>query len=157
MSEANDARPADPTVIDALAAGIATSIRQAALAEDRLTTFAFREDGPARAASPPPSPRSFVRRVLAAAGDPTTVRLLELAGDEGVPMTELLEHADLGADPGDRVALAERVAAAAACGLVGRELESDRVARTPLGSALLRLVRALEAGVAAAGAVEVRR
>jgi hypothetical protein len=50
----------------------------------------------------------------------------------------------LGLDPGDRVALAARVGALAAAGLVGRELESDRVTATPLGEAVLDLIDDIE-------------
>jgi hypothetical protein len=149
MTGQPDDRPADETVIEALAVGIRTSIRQATLAEDRLTAFAFHETGPDHRLPPVSSRRYFVGRVLGMAGDPATVRLLELARGGGVAMGELVERADLGIEPGDRVALAERIASAAACGLLGRELEGDRVACTPLGSALLDLVNALEARLAA--------
>lgn len=150
-------RSADAALIDDLVAGIGLSVRQAALAEERLAAFAFHEGGPSRELSPPSSGRYFIGRALAAAGDPALVRLLELCGAAGVSMTDLLEQGDLGVQPGDRVALAERVAEGAARGLVTRELEGDRVARTPLGSALLGLVDALEARLGEAGQAEVTR
>jgi hypothetical protein len=141
----------DGGVIGALAAGLGTWIAQAMRAEDRLATFAFREGGPPVDVPAPTSLRYFIGRLLGAAGDPATLRLLEATRSGGVPLDELLSRDDLGVERGDRVALAERIADAAAGGLVGRELEADRVACTPLGTALLDLVEALEAGVRGAG------
>ena len=51
----------------------------------------------------------------------------------------------------DRLVAADRVGRLASAGLVGRELESDRVALTPLGEALLDLVADLERRVGASG------
>jgi len=149
MTDRAVVRPPDEAVIEALTDGIRASIRRATLAEDRLTSFAFHEDQRDRDVPRSSSYRFFVARLLGAAGDPATVRLLELTVGQAVPMAELALRSDLGVEPGDRVALAERIASAAACGLVARELEGDRVACTPLGAALLQLVETLERRVGA--------
>jgi len=146
-------RPDDGALVGALSAGLGAWIAQAMRAEDRLATFAFREGGPRVDLPAPTSLRFFIGRLLGAAGDPATLRLLEATRDGAVPMAELLRRDDLGVERGDRVALAERIADAASGGLVGRELEGDRVACTPLGTALLDLVEALEAGVSSAGGI----
>jgi len=58
-------------------------------------------------------------------------------------MAALVADGVLGLEAGDRVALAARVGVLAAAGLVGRDLEGDRVFLTELGEAAL--------GVASAG------
>jgi len=138
----------DSIVIERLGAAIATWIDRAERAEAQRTAFAFRE-GVAPAVVPPvSSDTTFVTRALAAVGDPAILHLL--AATRGVtPFDDLLQRADLGVDPGDRVALAEHVALAAGLGLVARELDGDRVACTALGLALLDLVEGLAAAVRA--------
>jgi hypothetical protein len=83
-------------------------------------------------------------QVLAAACDPTTIRFLHTVRGDGRTIESLAPAGMLGLDPGDRVALAARVGALAAAGLVGRELESDRVTATPLGEAVLDLIDDIE-------------
>jgi len=91
--------PADAAMIEAPAAGIRASIRQATLAEGRLAAFASRADGPAPGRPAGPGPRHFVGRVLGAAADPATVRPPEAVRGGAAPMGELPDRADLGAEP----------------------------------------------------------
>jgi hypothetical protein len=137
-------RGTDAAVLETLASSLRGWIERVSLAEGRLAAFAFRENGPAVDVPPATSYRYFIGRILGSAADPSTLRLLDLARGPGASFAELVGRDDLGVEPGDRVALAERVAAAAASGLVGRELDGDRVACTPLGEAVLDLVEHLE-------------
>ena len=75
-------------------------------------------------------------RTLREAGEPGTLALLERIGPDGRRLAELADG-----PPGstDRSALADRVGRLSQAGLLGRELETDRVTLTPLGEALLAL------------------
>jgi hypothetical protein len=75
------------------------------------------------------------------------VRILDALRGDGLPL-EMLTGTIEPAVP-DRLVAADRVGALASAGLVGRDLESDRVALTPLGAALLDLVAELEHRAAA--------
>ncbi len=144
-ADAPDAAQTDAEVLDALAAGLRGWIDRITAAETRLADFAFREDGPTIDLAATTSHRYFIGRILGAAADPAVLRLLEAVRGDGASLAELARRGDLGPEPGDRIALGERIADAAAAGLVARELDGDRVASTPLGSAVVDLVEALEA------------
>jgi len=118
---------------DAIAAWLS---RQAA-AEERLTSFAFREGAPGVDVPPPSSHAALRRWISATVGEPEVAAFLGLVDDPGRPMAELASSGVLGLDPGDRVALAARVGVLAASGLVARDLERDRVVLTELGRAAL--------------------
>lgn len=131
-------------LLEALASALKAWVGRQAVAEERLTSFAFREG---QAAIGVPAPTSFgplATQILAIACDPGTIRFLHAVSGDGRTIESLAPAGMLGLDPGDRVALAARVGALAAAGLVGRELESDRVAATPLGQAVLHLVDDIE-------------
>lgn len=140
---AASATPGDE-LLDALASALRAWVGRQAVAEERLTSFAFREG---QAAIDVPAPTSFAplaMQILVAACDPTTIRFLQAVRGDGRTIESLAPAGMLGLDPGDRVALAARVGALAAIGLVGRELESDRVAATPLGGAVIDLIDDIE-------------
>ena len=127
-------------LLEAFASALRSWVRRQAVAEERLTSFAFREG---QAAIEVPTPTSFgplATQILAAACDPATIRFLRAVRGDGRTIESLAPAGMLGLDPGDRVAVAARVGALAAAGLVGRELESDRVTATPLGEAVLDLI-----------------
>jgi hypothetical protein len=109
-----------------------------------LTSFAFGEGQVAIDVPAPTSWGPLAIQILAAACDPTTIRFLRAARGDGRTIESLASAGMLALDPGDRVALAARVGALAAAGLVGRELESDRVTSTPLGEAVLALLDDIE-------------
>lgn len=115
--------------------------RQAA-AEERLTSFAFREAQPAVSIEPPTSHEAIRDWILGVVADPKVGAALRGLGDSGRSMADLSAEGLLGLHPGDRVALAARIGVLAAGGLVTRELESDRVAITELGKAALALADA---------------
>ena len=152
-------------LLDRLAAAVAARVRGRRMAEERLGSFAFHEEptdsrrkaGPSGAslqAGPPvpdPAPvdwRYFVVRALGALDDRDALAILEALPPDGRPFGELV---DLGqAAVPDRVAAADRVGRLAAAGLVGRDLESDRVSLLPLGEILLELVADVSRRAAAA-------
>jgi len=137
------------TVMDRLAAAIRTRVDARLAAEARLASFAFSEQ-PAAGRSPstaladdvPVDWRYFVLRAIGALGDPDSVRILDALRGDGLPLETLMGAIEPVAH--DRLVAADRVGALASAGLVGRELESDRVTLTPLGAALLDLVADLE-------------
>jgi len=126
-------------LLDAVARGIRRRVEEQARAEERLARFVFREGEPV---APTPGGatasdwRYFVARTLREAGEPGTLALLERIGPDGRRLAELADG-----PPGstDRSALADRVGRLSQAGLLGRELETDRVTLTPLGEALLAL------------------
>lgn len=142
-------------LLDRLAAAIAARVRGRRTAEERLGAFAFHEEpssgrpgGIAGVAQPTTSGavpgsaavdwRYFVVRALGVVADPELLRILEAIPPGGRPFDELVGLV-VPAVP-DRVAAADRVGRLAAGGLVGRDLESDRVSLLPLGVALLEVV-----------------
>jgi len=129
MSTAND-------VFDAALAGWLS--RQAAT-EERLTSFAFREDQPGVTIPPPSSQAALRRWIIGTVADPEIAALLRLLEADGRATADLAAAGVLGLRPGDRVALAARVGVLAANGLVARDLETDRVTLTALGRAALDL------------------
>ncbi len=112
--------------------------RQAA-AEDRLTSFAFREGQPAVIIPAPTSHDALRRWILGVVADPDVAGVMRALGDSGRLIADLTADGTLGLRPGDRVALAARIGVLAAGGLITRELEADRVTLTELGSAALAL------------------
>lgn len=142
-------------LLDRLAAAIAARVRGRRTAEERLGAFAFHEEpsngrpgeiaGVARsttsAAVPGSAPvdwRYFAVRALGVLADPELLRILEAIPADGRPFGELVGLMEPAVP--DRVAAADRVGRLAAAGLVGRDLESDRVSLLPLGEVLLELV-----------------
>jgi hypothetical protein len=130
-------------VLDRVAAAIRGRVDARRATETQLGAFAFREgrattgrDHPDD--SGPADWRFFVTRALAAMAEPDAVAVLETLRDGGLPLASL-DHLVSPAER-DRLATADRIGDLAAAGLVGRELESDMVALTPLGEALLGLV-----------------
>ena len=119
----------------ALAAWLA---RQEA-AEERLTSFAFREGQPPVSIAPSTSHEALRRWVLGVVAAPEVAALLRALGESGRLTADLTAEGVLGMHPGDRVALAARIGVLAAGGLVTRELESDRITVTDLGRAALAL------------------
>jgi hypothetical protein len=127
-------------LLEALASALRAWVGRQAVAEERLTAFAFREGQAAIDLPAPTSLGQLTMQIFAAACDPTTIRFLHAVRGDGRTIESLAPAGMLGLDPADRVALAARVGALAAVGLVGRELESDRVTATPLGEAILALI-----------------
>ena len=136
-------RSVDPdpgAVLDAVADGLRGRVRAQRLAEERLASFAFREDhgsGREQATTIPRAVdwRYYVARTLRDAAEPTTLTLLERLRPGALPLHEL------GPDP---VAVADQVGRLSTAGLVSRPLDSDQVALAPLGEAILGLVGAIE-------------
>ena len=135
--------PADRALDGALDAALAAWLSRQAAAEERLTSFAFREGQPAIELPAPTSQAAIRAWIVATAADPEVAAFLRLVEGDGRPMAALVADGVLGLEAGDRVALAARVGVLAAAGLVGRDLEGDRVLLTELGEAAL--------GVASAG------
>lgn len=138
--------PAGPgdELLDAFAAALRAWVGRQAAAEERLTSFAFREGQAAIDLPTPTSWSPLAMHVLAAASDSVTIRFLRAVRGDGRTVESLAPAGMLGLDAGDRVALAARIGVLAATGLVGRELESDRVTATPLGEAALDLIDDIE-------------
>lgn len=131
-------------ILEALTSALRDWVRRQAVAEERLTSFAFREG---QAAIDVPAPTSWgplAMHSLAVACDPATIRFLQAVQGDGRTIDSLASAGVLGLDRDDRVALAARIGTLAADGLVGRELESDRVTATPLAEAILALVDNIE-------------
>jgi hypothetical protein len=136
--------------VDRLAAALRAHVDARRRAEAQLASFAFTEQ-PSSAtrddAEPDPADlRWYVARLLRAAGEPGTLRLLETLHDGPVSI-EAARHFDP-AGPG-RLGLAERIGDLAAAGLVARELGHDEVSLAPLGAAVLDLVSEIERCAAA--------
>lgn len=142
-------------LLDRLAAAIAARVRRRRTADERLGAFAFHEEpstgepgeiaavarSATSAAEPGSTPvdwRYFVVSALGVLADPELLRILEAIPPDGRPFGELVGLVEPAVP--DRVAAADRVGRLAAAGLVGRDLESDRVSLLPLGEVLLELV-----------------
>ena len=133
------------TTADALLAALADGLRRRVAergqAEARLGDFAFREgpgpraSGPTLAAPIDANWRYFIARTLAAIGESGTIDLLERLASDDETLDTLTRDAS-GGDAG-RLATADRIGGLAAAGLAGRDLESDQVRLTALGSAVL--------------------
>lgn len=108
-------------------------------AEERLTSFAFREGQPPVSIPESSSHKALRRWILGVVADPEVAALLRALGESGRLTADLTAEGVLGMQPGDRVALAARIGVLAAGGLVTRELESDRITVTELASAALAL------------------
>lgn len=138
-----------------LAGAVAARVLGRRTAEERVGAFAFHEEptngrpgesaAVARSTTDAAVPgsaavdwRYFVIRALGAVGDPDVIRILEALPPDGRPFGELVGVVEPAVQ--DRMAAADRVGRLAAAGLVGRDLESDRVSLLPLGEALLELV-----------------
>jgi len=126
----------------AFAEALAAWLDRQAAAEERLTSFAFRE-GQGDIAVPPPSSHGALRRwIVELVSTADVAAFLALVAGPGRTMAQLAADGAFGLEPGDRVAVAARVGVLAAAGLVARELETDRVALTALGTAALGLAAA---------------
>lgn len=138
-------------LLDALAEGLRRRVTERGRAERRLADFVFREGSadPGEGATPSAADwRHFVARTLAAAGEPGTIDLLERLSAGDLPIDELSGRRTAGG--GDRLATIDRIGGLASAGLVGRDLETDRVGLTDLGAAVLALVRDWEGRASAA-------
>ncbi len=132
-------------LLDALAEGLRRRVTERGRAERRLADFVFREGSPDPGEGATPSPadwRHFVARTLAAAGEPGTIELLERLSGGDRPIAELGGRQEAGG--GGRLASVDWIGGLASAGLVGRDLETDRVGLTDLGTAVLALVREWE-------------
>lgn len=127
-------------ILDTFASALWAWIVRQAAAEERLTSFAFREGQHEVDVPAPSSVGQLAMHVLSVACDPSTGRFLRDVRGAGHTLGSLAPSGALGLDAGDRVALAARVGTLAASGLISRELESDRIATTPLGDAILDLI-----------------
>jgi hypothetical protein len=132
------------TADEALDAALAAWLSRQAAAEERLTTFAFREGQPVVDVRSPTSQAALRGWIMATVADPEVSAFLRLVEDDARPMAELVAAGAFGLEPGDRVALAARLGVLAASGLIARDLEEDRVALTALGRAALGLAAAPE-------------
>lgn len=144
---------ASDALLDALAGGLRRRVTERGRAERRLADFVFREGSPDAGAGTTPSPadwRHFVARTLAAAGEPGTIELLERLSGGDRPIAELAGRPEAGG--GGRLASVDWIGGLASAGLVGRDLETDRVGLTDLGAAVLALVREWERRASAADA-----
>ena len=120
-------------------AALAAWLARQAVAEERLTAFAFREGLPVVDIPSPSSQAALGGWILATVADPEVAAFLRLIEADGRPTADLAAAGVFGHQPGDRVALAARVGVLAASGLVARDLEEDRVTLTGLGRAALAL------------------
>jgi hypothetical protein len=148
-------RPPPPVAaIDDLAEGLARRIRDAALAEHRLASFAFTDE--VRGAGLGPGALADDERALGALARDLTLRALAAAagnyailaalGDEPVPTGALARALDLPA-----LAVTERIGALAQLGLAARDVERDAAVGTPAGRGAVALVNGLAAAVARRG------
>jgi hypothetical protein len=138
---------------EALDGALGAWLARQAAAEERLTSFAFREGEPAPGLPPPTSQDAIRDWILRTVDEPDVAHLLGVLGPDGRQIDELVTLGVLGIRPHDRVALAARIGVLAAAGLVARDLERDRVVATPLGLAALDAVvgAGRDSGVAPAG------
>lgn len=136
-------------LLERLAEAVRMRVAGRLAAETRLASFAFAERAaadrsgwPSEGPVDPPDLGYFVRCALGALGDPDTVRILDALRSDDRPLGALM--AAIAPAIRDRLVASDRIGGLASAGLVGRDLESDRVALTPLGMALLDLVADLE-------------
>jgi hypothetical protein len=124
---------------DAFDDALAGWLSRQAVAEERLTAFAFHEGQPGIQVPAPTSQAAVRGWIMATVADHQVAAFLRRIGDDGRQVAELVAGGVLGLEPGDRVALAARLGVLAASGLVARDLENDRVTLTALGRATLAL------------------
>lgn len=136
--------------LEALAKGLWGRLRDVMLVAERIDSFAFGTDDPARAAFTDTDADAvatdFVVRALAAATDRTAFMILAAAADampEGALLEELAKAVDL-----PRLVIAERVSDLLQVGLAARALDQDRVVATTAGTEVVGFVRALAADLA---------
>lgn len=141
--------PADE-ILTPLARQLASRLRDAAEAADRLADFSFdgRWDQPLAPVladgEETRTAHDFLLRVLTAVGEPLNFRVLSAAGaPDGAALTVLAT--DLGLS---RLALIERVHGLIQLGLVARDLQADTARATTAGTGLVELVTGLEDEVA---------
>ncbi len=141
-------------LLDRLATAVRARVRARQAAELRLGSFVFREGPEGARPAPTAVPdaasvdwRFFVLRALAVVGDPDAVRFLEAVRSDGLPLDDLMSVVE--PQIADRLVAGDLVGGLASAGLVGRDLESDRVSLLPLGEAILDLVAELERRAAA--------
>jgi hypothetical protein len=159
------------TTADALLRGLVDGLRRRVAerghAEVRLGDFVFSERvGPGPSGAVPPAGgarmapgevdwRYFISRTMAAAGEIGTLDLLERLTTGGEMLDTLTRDASAGQT--GRLATADRIGGLAAAGLVGRDLESDHVRLTVLGSAVLAFALEWEHLAAGSGPTDPRR
>jgi len=129
---------------EAVDAALVGWLSRLAVAEERLTSFAFREGLPDIDVPAPSSHVALRGWIMATVSDPAVSAFLRLLGADGRPMAELVAAGAFGLEPGDRVALAARLGVLAASGIIARDLEEDRVAVTALGRAAVGRTEASE-------------
>lgn len=126
--------------VEAIARGLARRMAQVRKAEKHLAAFAWREgateaEGAGQEAEPDPG-TAWVLRVLRTASEGDNHRMLRAIPRAGDGTVSALAMA-LGCGRTDAV---DRVSGLAQAGLVGRDLETDRVGLTELGQGVLDLV-----------------
>ena len=141
------------TVADNFDATLIAWLQRQAVAEERLTSFAFRVGQPDIAVPEPTSHAELRSWIISVVTTPAVSAMLRGLGDGGRPIPDIAADGALGMRPGDRVSLAARIGVLAAGGLVLRELETDRVHLTELGRAALALLDA-EGGAGDASVAE---
>ncbi|MCG6958107.1 MAG: hypothetical protein LJF04_19130 [Gemmatimonadetes bacterium] len=125
------------TPMAVMARGLARRMAQVRTAEERLSSFIWKEGGPAHGNPDGVSDAtSWVARVLHVATEGDNHRLLNLiAGGEDATVGTLAGVLGRG-----HTEVADRVSALIQAGLVARDLESDRVGLTELGGGVVELV-----------------
>jgi hypothetical protein len=135
-------------LLDTIADGLRRWVAERRRSEERLADFVFDERTPGRDPDRPAAPvdwRYYVTRTLALAGDPAVVGLLEGLADGDRSLAELAEPTGSASTRATgRLALVDWIGQLSAAGLVARELGTDRVGLTALGTALLDLVHECE-------------
>lgn len=135
-------RPNAPIPTDAETAFDAALVRwleRQATAELRLTSFAFREGQADIEIGVPTSHAELRAWIMAVVAEPDIAAFFGAIAHENQPMADVVASGALGLRPGDRVSVAARIGVLTSMGLVGRELEADRVGLTELGRAALAL------------------
>lgn len=126
--------------VDGIVRGVRARAAQVLRAEERLASFAWQEgdqegaapDGGAGVAS------MVVRALRSALEGDTYPQLVGLAREGDLTVAGLAERMGV-----DRLAAVDRVGAWTQAGLVGRDLETDRVGLSALGEGIVRLVQYL--------------
>lgn len=132
-------------VVGRLATALRGRVETARQSEARLAAFAFTERPAVHSARSPTEPQEtsadweyFVASAFRAAGDPTTLRTLQVLRGGPGRLDDLAGF--VGSETLGRLAISDWVGGLASAGLVSRELESNRVSLTPLGASLVDLV-----------------
>lgn len=144
--------PTADDLLDAVALALRDRVADLARADAARVAFVFGDGrGPARAAGDLEGAAwaSHLSRALHLATSPATLDLLR---DLGAGDRTIADMTDTTSPGGDRLATGAWVGDLAAAGLVGRDLETDRVARAPLGTAVVELLDALAQRAAVAPA-----